>query len=179
MQILLSHLRFAFRQLLKNPAFTVHSPSTLRSAATEDGLWPCSRWRGASGRILLEQTRLAVGLGAEMKPTSLPSRLTVCVVLSATGVAQASARTDDRGQGWRSDLVLAKAVFAREPSGAKPNFVGGENPVKLPRSGAVANIANHHHETIPGDTREWIEPEINACRFHDVTIQRFNSFNER
>ena len=53
-----------------------------------------------------------------------------------------------------------KPVFTGEPSGSKPNFVGEENPVELPWSGVMANISNRYHETIPGDTREWIEPEI-------------------
>jgi hypothetical protein len=53
-----------------------------------------------------------------------------------------------------------KPIFAGEPSGSKPNFVGEENPVELPWSGVIANISNRYHETIPGETREWIEPEI-------------------
>lgn len=55
---------------------------------------------------------------------------------------------------------VTKAVFAGEPSGSKPNFVGEHNPVELPWSGLIANISNRRHEIIPGDTREWIEPEL-------------------
>jgi hypothetical protein len=52
------------------------------------------------------------------------------------------------------------AIFAGEPSSSRPNFVGEEVPVELPWSGAIGSISDRYHETIPGDTREWIEPEI-------------------
>ncbi len=52
------------------------------------------------------------------------------------------------------------ARFAGEPSSSRPNFVGEENPVQLPWSGAIGSISNRYHETIPGDTREWIAPSI-------------------
>jgi len=54
----------------------------------------------------------------------------------------------------------AEAIFAGEPSGSKPNFVKKQNPVELPWSDVIVNISNHHHETIPRDTRQWIEPEL-------------------
>ena len=37
-------------------------------------------------------------------------------------------------------------------------FVGEENPVQLPYSGAIASVSNRYHESIAGDTRPWIEP---------------------
>ena len=52
------------------------------------------------------------------------------------------------------------AIFAGEPSSSKPNFVGEESEVILPWSGAIGSISNRYHETIPGDTREWIEPDL-------------------
>jgi hypothetical protein len=52
------------------------------------------------------------------------------------------------------------AVFAGEPSSSKPNFVGEENEVVLPYSGARGSISNRFHESIPGDKRQWIEPAI-------------------
>ena len=52
------------------------------------------------------------------------------------------------------------AVFAGEPSSSKPNFVGEENEVILPYSGARGSISNRYHESIPGDTRQWIAPEL-------------------
>ena len=51
-------------------------------------------------------------------------------------------------------------VFAGEPSSSKPNFVGEENEVVLPYSGARGSISNRYHESIPGDTRQWIAPEL-------------------
>jgi hypothetical protein len=52
------------------------------------------------------------------------------------------------------------ARFAGEPSSSRPNFVGEESMVQLPWSGAIGSISNRYHETIPGDTREWIAPGI-------------------
>lgn len=52
----------------------------------------------------------------------------------------------------------AHAEIAGEPSASKPNFVGEENAVQLPWSGALASVSNRYHESIPGDTRPWIEP---------------------
>jgi hypothetical protein len=53
-----------------------------------------------------------------------------------------------------------KAVFGGEPSASKPNFVGEDNARELPWSRLLASISNRYHESIPGDTREWIEPDI-------------------
>jgi hypothetical protein len=52
------------------------------------------------------------------------------------------------------------ALFAGEPSSSSPNFVGEENRVELPWSGGSGNISNRFHETIPGDTRAFIPPDI-------------------
>jgi hypothetical protein len=52
------------------------------------------------------------------------------------------------------------AIFAGEPSSSKPNFVGEENAVQLPWSGAIGSISTRYHESIPGDKREWIAPTI-------------------
>jgi hypothetical protein len=53
-----------------------------------------------------------------------------------------------------------RALFAGESSSSCPNFVGEENYVQLPWSGATGSISNRYHESIPGDTRKWIEPGI-------------------
>jgi hypothetical protein len=53
-----------------------------------------------------------------------------------------------------------KAVFAGEMSGSKPNFVGEENEIVLPWSKAIGSISNRYHESIPGDRREGIAPEL-------------------
>lgn len=54
----------------------------------------------------------------------------------------------------------AAPIFAGEPSSSKPNFVGEQNEVRLPWSGLTCSISNRYHETIPGDERPWIEPDI-------------------
>jgi hypothetical protein len=53
-----------------------------------------------------------------------------------------------------------QAIFAGEPSSSRPNFVGEESEVMLPWSGAIGSISDEYHESIPGDKREWIAPEI-------------------
>jgi hypothetical protein len=53
-----------------------------------------------------------------------------------------------------------RAIFVGEPSSSKPNFVGEENDLVLPWSGAIVSISNRYHENIPGDKRGWIEPDI-------------------
>ncbi len=53
-----------------------------------------------------------------------------------------------------------KAIFAGEPSSSKPNFVGEENQIVFPWSGAMGSISNRYHESIPGDKRMWLEPQI-------------------
>jgi hypothetical protein len=52
------------------------------------------------------------------------------------------------------------AVFAGEMSSSKPNFVGEENGITLPWSRASGSISNRYHESIPGDRREGIEPDL-------------------
>ena len=51
------------------------------------------------------------------------------------------------------------ALFAGEPSSSSPNFVGEENYILLPFSGAMGSISNKYHETIAGDRRKFIEPD--------------------
>jgi hypothetical protein len=53
-----------------------------------------------------------------------------------------------------------KALFAGEMSSSKPNFVGEENEIVLPWSHAIGSLSNRYHETIPGDTRDGIVPDL-------------------
>lgn len=53
-----------------------------------------------------------------------------------------------------------KALFAGEMSSSKPNFVGEENEIVLPWSQAIGSISNRFHESIPGDSREGIVPDL-------------------
>jgi hypothetical protein len=53
-----------------------------------------------------------------------------------------------------------RAIFAGEPSSSKPNFVGEENQIVFPWSGAMGSVSNRYHESMPGDNRQWIEPQI-------------------
>jgi hypothetical protein len=52
------------------------------------------------------------------------------------------------------------AIFTGESSSSKPNFVGEENMVVLPYSGAMGSISNRYHENIPNDKRQFIKPTI-------------------
>jgi hypothetical protein len=55
---------------------------------------------------------------------------------------------------------LVHPVFAGELTSSKPNFVGEENVIQLPHSKAICSISNRYHESIPGDTRQGIEPQL-------------------
>ena len=66
-----------------------------------------------------------------------------------------------------------KAVFAGEMSSSKPNFVGEENGFVLPWSKASGSISNRYHESIPGDRREGIQPEL------ELRLSSANYFGNR
>ncbi len=56
-----------------------------------------------------------------------------------------------------------QAIFAGEPTGSRPNFVGETAPFRLPHSGLEANVSDLYWETSwPLDHRTWIPPEIYA-----------------
>jgi hypothetical protein len=56
-----------------------------------------------------------------------------------------------------------KAIFAGEPTGSSPNFVGEENNFRLPYSGVEMSISNIRWVyASPFDRRSWIAPEIYA-----------------
>lgn len=55
---------------------------------------------------------------------------------------------------------LLNPIFVGEMRSSKPNFVGEENVIQLPNSKAIWSSSNRYHETIPGDTRQGIEPKI-------------------
>jgi C-terminal processing protease CtpA/Prc len=52
------------------------------------------------------------------------------------------------------------AVFAGEPSGSRPNFVGESAPTTLPYSGLQMTISTRYHQTDDQDQRTWIAPKI-------------------
>jgi hypothetical protein len=53
----------------------------------------------------------------------------------------------------------ANAVFAGEPTGSSPNYVGEEDPFTLPYSRLSVNISHLEHQNgIPQDRRTWIAP---------------------
>jgi tetratricopeptide (TPR) repeat protein len=52
------------------------------------------------------------------------------------------------------------AVFAGEPSGSRPNFIGESAPARLPYSGLETIISTRYHQTDDQDQRMWIAPKI-------------------
>lgn len=53
------------------------------------------------------------------------------------------------------------AIFAGEPTGARPNLYGDTVRIRLPNSGIEAHVSAKYWPIAgPGDTREWIEPSI-------------------
>jgi hypothetical protein len=56
---------------------------------------------------------------------------------------------------------FTNATFVGEPTGSSPNFVGEEDPVKLPYSGILANVSHLFWQSSwPQDQRRWLAPEI-------------------
>lgn len=52
-----------------------------------------------------------------------------------------------------------KAIFAGEPSGSSPNFIGEENAFQLPYSKIMANVSEYFWQSSwPFDYRTWIAP---------------------
>lgn len=55
------------------------------------------------------------------------------------------------------------AIFAGEPTGSSPNFVGEESPFQLPYSKIWANVSDLYWESSwPMDNRAWIAPMLYA-----------------
>jgi hypothetical protein len=52
------------------------------------------------------------------------------------------------------------AVFAGEPTGSRPNFVGESAPTVLPYSGLQMTISTRYHQSDDQDRRTWIAPKI-------------------
>jgi tetratricopeptide (TPR) repeat protein len=52
------------------------------------------------------------------------------------------------------------AVFAGEPSGSRPNFIGESAATALPYSGLEMTISTRYHQTDDQDQRKWIAPKI-------------------
>ena len=66
------------------------------------------------------------------------------------------------------------AIFAGEPAGTSPNFIGEEFEFELPYSHLRANISDReHHNANAVDYRTWIAPTIYAApTFKDFTNGR-------
>jgi hypothetical protein len=55
------------------------------------------------------------------------------------------------------------AIFAGEPTGSSPNFIGEESSFELPYSHLMANVSDLYHQSSwPFDYRTWIAPLIYA-----------------
>ena len=56
---------------------------------------------------------------------------------------------------------FTNATFVGEPTGSSPNFVGEEDPIRLPYSKVLANVSNLFWQSSwPHDQRIWIAPQI-------------------
>jgi hypothetical protein len=74
-----------------------------------------------------------------------------------------SRTTFSAGQSFISQVYRwTRAVFAGEPSGSRPNFVGEDTEIQLPYSGAFLSISSRYHQSNPLDNRVWISPDIPA-----------------
>jgi hypothetical protein len=145
-------LYFQFNQVLDSPAESLAA----FSASLETAL------RQSKARLLVVDVRYNAGGNADLfEPLLNALKAFENSTPSGQLVALIGPYTFSAAQIFVTRLsVETKVIFAGEPSGSKPNFVGEENPVKLPWSGLIANISNRYHEIIPGDERNWIEPQL-------------------
>jgi tetratricopeptide (TPR) repeat protein len=56
--------------------------------------------------------------------------------------------------------AFTSAIFAGEPTGSRPNFIGESAPTRLPYSGIAMTISTRYHQTEDMDHRMWIAPKI-------------------
>ena len=75
-------------------------------------------------------------------------------------VAELTSRDDDMGLPWVGPFLL-RFRGLQEILGAAP---GEENGITLPWSRASGSISNRYHESIPGDRRVGIEPDLELAR---------------
>lgn len=65
------------------------------------------------------------------------------------------------------------AIFAGEPAGTSPNFIGEEFEFELPYSRLWANVSEREHKTYSVDYRAWIAPVLYAePSFRDLVAGR-------
>jgi hypothetical protein len=62
---------------------------------------------------------------------------------------------------------LTNTLFAGEPTGSKPNFVGESNIIQLPYSGLKVSCSSRYwQEYLSDDYRKWIAPHIGVKYFY-------------
>jgi hypothetical protein len=121
-----------------------------------------TRLKDAPPSVLIVDVRHNNGGNAELLPPLVTVLKNFEVAHSGAKLAVITGRnTFSAAQIFISQVNRGtKAVFAGESSSSKPNFVGEENEIILPWSGAMGSISNRYHESIPGDGRSSIEPAI-------------------
>jgi tetratricopeptide (TPR) repeat protein len=109
------------------------------------------RWNGG-GNTLLTQRLLHHLIGC--RKINQPGSLFVIIGRGTFSAAQNTATAIERE---------THAIFAGEPSGSCPNFIGESIPFQLPYSKMLVNVADLYWQTSwPIDYRTWIAPDIYA-----------------
>jgi tetratricopeptide (TPR) repeat protein len=109
------------------------------------------RWNGG-GNTFLTQPLLHRLIGC--RQVNRPGGLFVIIGRQTFSAAQNTATAIERH---------THAIFAGEPSGSSPNFIGETIPFELPYSKLTVNVSDLYWQTSwPDDRRPWIAPEIYA-----------------
>ncbi len=109
------------------------------------------RWNGG-GNTSLTQPLLHRLIGC--RKVNRPGGLFVIIGRQTFSAAQNTATAIERH---------THAIFAGEPSGSSPNFIGETIPFELPYSKLTVNVSDLYWQTSwPDDRRPWIAPEIYA-----------------
>jgi tetratricopeptide (TPR) repeat protein len=145
-------LYFQFNQVLDMPGTTIEQfAAKLRTALGSTRI-----------RNLIVDVRLNSGGNLNLFPPLLRAIITFETTRTGAHTYVITGRqTFSAAQVFVNELDrYTSAVFAGEPSGSRPNFVGESAPTVLPYSGLQMTISTRYHQTDDQDQRTWIAPKI-------------------
>jgi tetratricopeptide (TPR) repeat protein len=145
-------LYFQFNQVLDKPGESIAEFAVKLKAA----LAP------AAIRNLIVDVRLNGGGNLNLFTPLMRSLITFETSREGAGIYVITGRqTFSAAQVFVNELDrYTSAVFAGEPAGSRPNFIGESAPTTLPYSGLGMTISTRYHQTDDQDQRTWIAPKI-------------------
>jgi hypothetical protein len=143
---------FQFNQVMNEPGNTIEQFAARLQAALA----------ASKIRNLIVDMRHNGGGNLNLFPPLLRSIITFQSSHEGAGLYVLTSRmTFSAAQVFINELDrYTSAVFAGEPAGSKPNFIGESAPTTLPHSGLRMTISTRYHQTDDQDQRTWIAPKI-------------------